>query len=229
MDRPVWPLGLYCERGSLAFWAEPLNAWSNLAFLVAAVMAWRLWRAHGARDWPSLLLVGVTATIAIGSFAFHTAPSRVTVLLDVIPIQIFVLGAIFVACRRYFGFSALVAGAIVAAFFFGSAAAIERIGPTALRGGVGYLPPLLAMPVIAVALWRRAVPAAAPPERTLAASRRILLAALTFALSLTLRTLDQPLCPVIPTGLHFLWHLLNAVVLYLLLSAQIRFLPPLRS
>jgi hypothetical protein len=227
MDRATWPLGLYCERSSLAFWAEPLNAWSNLAFLVAAFLAWRLWRSAGARDWPSLLLILVTAAIAFGSFAFHTAPSATTVLLDVVPIQIFVLGAIFVACRRYFGHSALVAGVIVAAFFFGAAVAIERIGSTALRGGIGYLPPLLAMPAIAAALWRSAGPPAW--EAPLAASRRILLATLVFALSLTMRTLDQPLCPVIPTGLHFLWHFLNAVVLYLLLSAQIRFAQPLRA
>ena len=43
------------------------------------------------------------------------------------------------------------------------------------------------------------------------------LAALAFAISLTLRTVDIALCPAFPLGTHFAWHILNAVVLYVLL------------
>ena len=31
--------------------------------------------------------------------------------------------------------------------------------------------------------------------------------------SLTFRTLDQPVCGALPFGTHFLWHVLNAVML----------------
>ncbi|NJN40478.1 MAG: hypothetical protein HC807_06085 [Gammaproteobacteria bacterium] len=44
-------------------------------------------------------------------------------------------------------------------------------------------------------------------------------------MSLTFRTLDRDLCAAIPLGTHFLWHLLNAVVLYRLaceLSIRLR-------
>jgi hypothetical protein len=34
-----------------------------------------------------------------------------------------------------------------------------------------------------------------------------------FAVSLTARTVDRPLCTDIPIGTHFVWHILNAVVL----------------
>jgi hypothetical protein len=47
------------------------------------------------------------------------------------------------------------------------------------------------------------------------------MAGIVFALSLTLRSLDGPACHAVPTGLHVFWHLLNAVVLYLLLRAAI--------
>jgi hypothetical protein len=33
------PIDLYCERVSPSFWAEPVNAVSNLAFLIAAIAA----------------------------------------------------------------------------------------------------------------------------------------------------------------------------------------------
>jgi len=35
-----------------------------------------------------------------------------------------------------------------------------------------------------------------------------------FSVSLLLRTVDPLVCPVLPVGTHFAWHLLNAVVLY---------------
>ncbi len=53
-------------------------------------------------------------------------------------------------------------------------------------------------------------------------ARALLLAGGLFTLSLTLRTLDQPLCSAWPYGLHFLWHLLNATVLGLLALAALR-------
>ena len=42
-----------------------------------------------------------------------------------------------------------------------------------------------------------------------------------FALSLGFRTLDAPLCGTLPLGTHFLWHLLNGLMLWLLLRALI--------
>jgi hypothetical protein len=41
------PLDLYCERTDLSFWAEPVNALSNAAFLIAAAFAYRDWRTRG--------------------------------------------------------------------------------------------------------------------------------------------------------------------------------------
>jgi hypothetical protein len=36
-----------------------------------------------------------------------------------------------------------------------------------------------------------------------------------FSLSLVLRTVDAAICPAFPLGTHFIWHLLNGLVLYL--------------
>lgn len=38
-------------------------------------------------------------------------------------------------------------------------------------------------------------------------------------MSLTMRSIDNALCGSLPLGTHWLWHLLNALVLYLLLRA----------
>ena len=40
------PIDAYCERLDAGFWAEPLNAATNLAFILAAVACFGLWRGQ---------------------------------------------------------------------------------------------------------------------------------------------------------------------------------------
>lgn len=65
----------YCERTGPGLWAEPLNAVSNLAFVVAAVVVLRRLRRIAAPAAPVsvvVLLVGLLPVIGVGSFIFHT-------------------------------------------------------------------------------------------------------------------------------------------------------------
>ena len=79
----------YCERGGPGLWAEPLNAVSNAAFLVAAWAGWRLARERRDRGGQALALI--LAAIGIGSTLFHTVAQVWAGLVDVLPIQIFIL------------------------------------------------------------------------------------------------------------------------------------------
>ncbi len=76
---PRWPI-LYCERGDLSVFAEPLNTLSNLAFLIAAIIAYRLMRAKALSDGWITGLIALTFAIFVGSTAFHALPNRATVL-----------------------------------------------------------------------------------------------------------------------------------------------------
>jgi hypothetical protein len=49
------PVDIYCERTDPSFWAEPVNALTNIAFLLAAALAFCAWRRDGARDLHVLL------------------------------------------------------------------------------------------------------------------------------------------------------------------------------
>jgi hypothetical protein len=53
------------------------------------------------------------------------------------------------------------------------------------------------------------------------AGRTMAAAAGVFCVSLLARSLDQALCPSWPPGTHFIWHLLNAWVLYALSRAMV--------
>jgi hypothetical protein len=230
----------YCERGlDPGFWAEPLNAVTNGAFLVAAVLAIVHLRRAGREDRPVFALALVVLCIAIGSFLFHTVPNTWTLLADVLPIQVFISAYFGLAMVRYLGCTPTAAGLYVIVFLLfsiGFGAGMARLG---FGGGGPYLAALLALVVVGLLVRRRAdrlsgagrgknaawsgePPVSRDGAPLRAVSRALLLAGGTFALSLTFRTIDLPVCARFPLGTHFLWHLLNATVLGILLLAALR-------
>ena len=64
----------YCERTGAGLWSEPLNAATNAAFLVAALVMWR--RTEGGRAPVEAALVALLALIGVGSALFHTFAAR---------------------------------------------------------------------------------------------------------------------------------------------------------
>ncbi len=203
------PIDLYCERTDASLWAEPANAATNTAFLVAAAAAFWLWRRAGGHDRPVLALIFVVAAVGIGSFVFHTAATRGAVLADVIPIAVFIYGYLLLALRRFVMLGAATAVVIVVAYVAG-AQALSSLAPAGLlNGSTGYLPALAALIVVAAV------------SRSATARRGLALAAVVFAVSLGLRTIDLAVCQAFPLGTHFAWHLLNAVVLFALLHTAI--------
>jgi hypothetical protein len=203
------PLDLYCERTDASFWSEPVNAVSNVAFLIAATLAFHLWRREGREDWPALALIAVVAVVGGGSFVFHTVATRAAILADVIPIAIFIYGYLLLALVRFLHFRFVAAAAAVVVFAVCAQGLSALAPPRFLNGSIGYVPALAAL--IAVAL-------AAAEQGT---RRSLGLAALLFAISLGFRTVDMAICPELPLGSHFVWHVLNAVVLYVLLRTAI--------
>ena len=188
----------YCERMGPDYWAEPVNAVTNAAFLIAAAVMWR--RTQGLGHVLCILL----ALIGVGSFLFHTHAQTWAGLADVLPILGFVLVYIYAAHRDFWGHGPLWSGIMVALFFpFAAATVPVFMMIPGLGGSAAYFPvPLLIL--IHAALLRPRAPAAA---RGLAIGAAILL------VSLTARILDEPLCAAIPLGTHFAWHILNAVML----------------
>src|SRR5215813_10557370 len=128
------PISLYCERTSPAFWAEPLNAASNVAFLIAAALALVLWRSQERKDPATAALIAVTAVIGLGSFTFHTLATKGAVLLDVIPIGLFVYGYLLLALRRFLQLSLVAAFTTLAAFIVATRALPLIVPPDFLNG-----------------------------------------------------------------------------------------------
>lgn len=213
------PIRAYCERTDGAFWAEPINAVSNAAFLAAAGFA--VWRERtGPRGDPVCLgLAGLVAVVGVGSFLFHTVASRWSMLADVIPIALFIHAYFALAMYRFLGLGLRASGAVTlafAAFAAGSTTMLEAATGLSLatltNGSIDYLPALLALFGVSAALLGSTVGGLPDPRRE--AGLRMAWIALLFLVSLGFRTLDRTICADWPSGTHFLWHLLNAGVLF---------------
>ena len=57
----------------------------------------------------------------------------------------------------------------------------------------------------------------------------LLVALAVFSLALVFRTVDSMICPYFQIGTHFLWHILNGVLVYLSVRALICNLPVANS
>ncbi|MDO5606776.1 MAG: ceramidase domain-containing protein [Paracoccus sp. (in: a-proteobacteria)] len=192
----------YCERSGPQYWSEPVNAVTNFAFLIAAIIMWR--RLKGPEMATGRVLAAVLFIIGIGSWLFHTHANRLTGMMDVLPILIFILIYVFVATRDYFGAPLWLAGLITAGFIPYSAATVPLFSAIPGIGSSASYAPVPLLILIYALLLRPRLPETA---RGLAAGAGILIVSLIF------RTLDQPLCGAIPLGTHFMWHILNAVML----------------
>ncbi len=199
----------YCERIGPGLWAEPLNALSNLSFLIAAFVAWRLLQRGAGGEGGHKFLVLLIATIGIGSGLFHTYATVWAKWLDVIPIFLFQLTFLCLYCRQVIRWSALNCAMAVALFLMASIVALQF--PLSLNGSAMYLP------AISVLLLLGSFHYLTNQNGRLS----LLLGALVFCASLAFRTVDAAVCELLTIGTHFMWHLLNGVVLYLLVRALV--------
>lgn len=209
----------YCERVAPGLWGEPANALTNLAFLFAGgLLFWLLSGQHSRVPVGVWLLPVTTAMVGLCSLAFHVFATRLTGLLDTLSIIAFILIAAVVTVHLIWDVpwrSAWLVAPGYLAFAVGLNAVLAAIGGERPVLG-GYLPALVGLVGFGLAI-RLTAPAESRRYGTL-----LLWTAALFAVSLTLRTLDGPLCGDLPVGTHFLWHCFNATVMFLVSYTVIR-------
>jgi hypothetical protein len=193
------PIDGYCERTSAAYWAEPVNAVTNLAFLIAARVMWR--RTAGLP--PGRAMSVVLAAIGVGSYLFHTHANGLTAWLDVLPILAFILLYLRAATRDMLGLHGFAPlGAVLLFLPYAMGLGFALVPVLGTSGVYATIPPLILAYALAVGRTRS--------RRT---GWHMALGAAILTVSLAFRTLDGPLCDTFPLGTHFLWHLLNGLML----------------
>jgi hypothetical protein len=153
--------------------------------------------------------IAVIAAVGFGSFAFHTLATRWAMWLDVVPIGLFIYGYFLLAMRRFLLLSWSSALMLLVGFIALSTVLGSLVPREVLNGSSGYLPALAALIILGSMLRRNRV------------GQTLLVAAGLFVVSLTFRIVDLDVCVAWPLGTHFLWHLLNAALLYAVIWAAV--------
>ncbi len=216
-------LDIYCERAAAGWWQEPLNTWSSLFFLLAAFAGYLVYRRSfapsSARDRTRLMLCLNLSAIGVASWTFHASGLALFALLDALVLLIFMLRASFALLVRGLAFKAWQAcGGVVAIFALAPLFSYLPFVGERLQGGNVYFSAILALGLIALGIGYRAnIKDNADLSRS---ARGLGVAFVVLVGSLTIRSLDLPLCAEglgeWSYGTHFLWHTLNAVALFLL-------------
>ncbi len=200
-------IDIYCERLGPGLWAEPVNALTNLAFFIAAFFVWLLAKQRGLLMPRAWLLILLIVGIGMGSGLFHSFATGWARLMDELSILLFQLVYLWLYSRRVVGLRPWISAVLVLAFFLTTLVTPQF--SHLFNGSLGYLPAFIVLTGLAIYHFRHA-----QTERGI-----MLWAVLVFAVSLSLRTIDMALCESVVLGTHFLWHLLNGLVLYLVTRA----------
>ena len=193
-------IDIYCERLDIGIWAEPINAVTNVAFILASIFMWLRCKNLVEGRILSFLLF----SIGCGSFLFHTFAQTWAAILDVTAILIFILAYIFVANRRFLAWSKMVSLIGVILFFPYQLLLASILSSIQFFGSSEQYISVAILIFIYSGLLRKTEPNL---------SRGLLIGATILCLSIVFRIIDEPLCSILSVGTHFVWHILNAIML----------------
>lgn len=195
MSRPV------TEGG----WVEPLNTWSNFAFL-AVLLFWgqRVWRAE-MKPRSLLLCLPVLAAGLTGGVLYHGLRSwELWYYLDFVPILILTQAlAFFLWLRAGWPLTGVLLMLVTQLFFLGLNWFLRLPGPT--QGTLFYLPLFVNLLIPASVCWRM---------RLFPSARPLIAGGALMALALLFRQTDLAAAVYFRPGTHFLWHLFGAASVF---------------
>jgi hypothetical protein len=204
-----------CERSGHGMLAEPLNLISSFMFMAVAVSIYRYYKSNedvqNHKIWDIHALTFITFLIGFNSVVFHAFPNPTTELADTITIVFFIILYFWSVLFRI-GKCTKFQAAICFTAFVGFSHILVHQFPRALNDSIGYLSSMIALIMIAVHLHLRARPS----------SSHFMFAAVIGVTSLFCRAIDREVCEMFGGGTHFLWHTLNAALLYILLKQLVR-------
>lgn len=203
-------IDIYCERLETGWMAEPLNVFSNAAFFIIVYFVWLVARREQVINKASLILIGSVIIIGVNSTLFHISAMRWIGIADTLSILFFQIAFLILYARHVMKFSTIGIGLILG-LYVSMIVLASQLPYGTVNVPVSYFPALTL--IFGLGIWHA--------HKCLRVRWGFLAAALLFGVSLTFRLLDIPLCDRVPIGLHFIWHILNAGVLYLLLRVYL--------
>tara|TARA_B100002051_G_scaffold163408_1_gene154371 strand:- start:476 stop:1123 length:648 start_codon:yes stop_codon:yes gene_type:complete len=201
---------IYCERTGPEFWSEPVNAFTNISFILSSVFLsiYLLRKNSGSGDLVNWIFIILIFLIGLGSWSFHTLANLFSLLSDVIPIGVFIILYTWFAFQRllfinwYFPYLAVSGVLIVSAL----------LSFVPLYGSQSYLGALVFLFVFGIycKIFKNSK-----------FSANLILASLILLISILFRTIDMHICGYFFLGSHFIWHILNSILLFIVTKVMI--------
>ena len=199
----------WCEERLCAWVNEPANAWSNLAFVLVALLVAHVVRRDRLSSAPLRRFAPTVALVGVGSFVFHASNTYLTQLLDFCGMYLF--------CGLLLGINAARLGWLaprrVMPAVFGGALALTGFTAIVVRWQAPIQLIVLGLVVAIVvseAVCRRR-------SRPAPSARRFLLAVVLLAAALVCSLLDATRRWCVPEDHvwqgHAAWHVLSALSL----------------
>lgn len=200
-------IDIYCERISPEIFSEPINFFTNIAFWVAFFLLLKKYHKknyeHVNLRIYSIILIFLVLIIGMGSFLFHLFGNVWSLLADTIPIMIFIILYLYLAVRFYLEQTQVISAFSIFLFLFLNYS-LSYFGVEEISS---YLMALFSMLIIACIAYRK-------NKRNI--SYGLFLTSFIFMVSLGFRQLDLFTCTQFSHGTHWIWHILNSILLYTL-------------
>lgn len=205
---PVDKVGYYGGRIDQGLLGEPLNLTTDICFFVFILFFFMRLKKEGNSDKLLQLLVILASFIALGSVIFHSYPNKITLKIDMIPINVFGLTYIYFSMRRFFNFSYKTSFLFAISFVIISFLS-EAVAKSLKIPGIHHLTSIITLQLIGVILLKH--------QLLHKAGKAFIFASGLYILALFFRYLDFFIYRAFPLGTHFLWHTFTAVVVVILL------------
>ena len=165
-------------------------------------------------------MVVILAAIGVGSYLFHTYAQAWSAMADMLPIVLFILLYVFAATRDFLGMGTWISLGVTVAL----RALCRRDDPLfellpffEVRRFYWPVPVLILVYALLLAF------------RHPATARGLGIGAVVLIVSLVFRSVDETVCAAVPVGTHFMWHILNAIMLGWMIEVYRRHMRPKRS
>lgn len=206
------PLPVYCEGGnSLEFFAEPLNAISNIAFIFAGLGIYRLLTKNRIQQVEFKAVLILILFLGFGSFLWHATRNSYTLILDVVPAALSFAVITYIFLRNLIGNKLLalsIALLLLPTRFFISSFAPTDIISSLIRNLINATTFFL----IILLSFRK--------YGKIAFEGLVVLT--VYLAAIIMRIVDLQVCQTFPLGTHFLWHILDALAVYLVIKFIIK-------
>ena len=205
------PIPVNCERSNLGFFAEPLNAISNIAFIFAGFGVYQLLAKNRVQKIEYKAILILIFFVGFGSFLWHATRNFYALILDAVPVALSFAIITYIFLYKLIGnklIALLIALLLIPTRFF-----ISSFAPTdSVSSLIRNLINATVFLVIIVWAFRK--------YGRIAFEGTIVL--IIYLIAITMRGIDLQVCPTFNLGTHFLWHILNALAVYLAVKFLIK-------